>query len=69
MYNDIPKYRTNISFNAKTVMCVHQEEEIKELELQLDIRAKDLKTQEAMLFSQVLLSKIRWFWGSTFFYH
>ncbi|XP_041920505.1 centrosomal protein of 164 kDa-like isoform X2 [Alosa sapidissima] len=29
-----------------------KEEEIKELELQLDIRAKDLKTQEAMLFSQ-----------------
>lgn len=47
-------------------MCVHQEEEIKELELQLDIRAKDLKTQEAMLFSQVLLSKIRCFWDILF---
>lgn len=31
-----------------------QEEEIKEQELQLEIRSKDLKTQEAMLFSQVL---------------
>lgn len=30
-----------------------KEEEIKDLELQLDIRTKDLKTQEAMLFNQM----------------
>ncbi|XP_031428836.2 centrosomal protein of 164 kDa isoform X2 [Clupea harengus] len=37
--------RTRLAYSKK-------EEEIKEQELQLEIRSKDLKTQEAMLFSQ-----------------
>lgn len=56
MYNDMPKYSTNVSLHAVMLMCAHQEEEIRDLELQLDIRTKDLKTQEAMLFNQVYYS-------------
>lgn len=56
MYNVMLKYSTIVSLHVMILMCAHQEEEIKDLELQLDIRTKDLKTQEAMLFNQVYYS-------------